>query len=154
MSTLIPTSRERLFLRAIAAPNPGALPGEEGWWSADELRTTALFPDFRGADVMSLAGFGKSCARKGMTERRHIGPRGHGWTEWRITSYGRGLVADSCIGGGLPWTIRALVPTCPACLATRPDLAVPLLNGSVPDEIPAHPLPGFIPQAATAGGSP
>jgi len=151
MADMTPTSRERQFLRAIAAVNPHRAAGEEAWWSADDLRTTSLFPDFRDAPVLALAGFGKSCARKGMAVRRHIGTRGHGWTEWRITSYGRGLVSDSCIGGGLPWSIRAMTPTCPACLTTRPDLAVPLLNGTAPDEIPAHPLPGH--ETTATGGT-
>ena len=144
MSNMTPTSRERLFLRAIAAVNPHRADGDECWWSADQLRTTPLFPDFRSAGVMTLAGFGKSCATKGMVIRRHIGPRGHGWTEWRITSYGRGLVTDSCIGGGLLWETTDPF-RCPACQASYGELAVILQAELSPAEIPAHPLPGYAP---------
>jgi hypothetical protein len=135
------TPLERRFLRGIAAVNSLARQrGEEGWWSPDELRITALFPDFRHATVMSLAGLGRSCVRKKMAVSRQIGTRGHGWTEYQITGLGRGLVADSCIGGGLRWTIAAEVPVCPACRSSSQELSLP---GPVPAEVPAHALPGY-----------
>jgi hypothetical protein len=141
----LPTPRERQFLRAVAAVNPlSRRRGEECWWSANDLRMTALFPDFQFARNLSLGALGRSCTLKGMTTTRRIGGS-HGWAEFRITSYGRGLVADSCIGGGLNWQIRAGVPTCPACLTTAPELAMSLLKGTVPAEIPAHSLPDYLP---------
>lgn len=139
-----PTSRERAFLRAIAAVNPAPLqPGESEWWSATDLQHTPLFPDFRHAEVMPIAGLGKSCTRKGLAVSRHIGTRGHGWTEWRVSSYGRGLVSDSCIGGGLRWE-RGL---CPACRATPAMLGID--GAHIQIEIPAHPLPGHDQATAT-----
>lgn len=141
-----PTTRERAFLRAIAAVNPDAFPGHKEWWSADHLRSTALFPDFRNTPVLQIGGLGKSCTRRGMAVRRYVGTRGHGWAEWRISSYGRGLVSDSCIGGGLPWKVPDDgPPSCPACNAPAGGLPAP----AAPFEVPAHPLPGH---AATATG--
>jgi hypothetical protein len=148
---MTPTSRERMFLRAIAAPNSHKRTGEEAWWSVDDLRTTTLFPDFRGGPdtTMVIAGIAKSCVRKGMAESRRIGT--HGWTEWRVTSFGRGCVSDSCIGGGLPW--KTTDPfRCPACQATAPELATLLGAELSPAEIPAHPLPGYAPTENSAPG--
>ena len=154
MTNLTPTPRERAFLRAIAAVNPNRPPGEECWWSARDLRHTPLFPDFRFLSVLQVAGLGKSCTRKGMAVSRHIGTRGHGWTEWRISSYGRGLVSDSCIGGGLPWDTTGPYPVaaCPACRVSSARLSVILQAELSPAEVPAHPLPGYRPDQTTAAG--
>ena len=160
MTAIKPTAKERQFLRGIACPNPSARRGEEDWWSASGLRTTALFPDFRSQPVSSLAALGRSLTRKGLVRSRQIGTRGHGWAEWRITSMGRGLVADSCIGGGLPWRtsdgagpdVRA---ECPACRASNDELGVPRpvrepVHARWRGEVPAHSLPGYAPAANPA----
>jgi hypothetical protein len=157
-----PTANERRFLRGIAAVNPAARRGEENWWSPDGLRTTALFPDFRNAHVLSLAALGRSCTSKGLAVSRKIGKTGHGWTEYRVTSFGRGAVADSCIGGGLPWrTGNGAGPDvrveCPACRASYGEIGVPRpvrepVLARWRGEVPAHPLPGYTPASVRTGG--
>jgi hypothetical protein len=146
MGSSQPTAGERRFLRALAAVNPHARrPGDEDWWSPYDLQHTALFPDFRDSAVLSLAATGRSCVTKGLAASRRIGTRGHGWTEHRATSYGRGLVADSCIGGGLRWAVSgAREPACPACLTSAIALGVQL---PAPGTVPAHSLPGYAPPA-------
>jgi hypothetical protein len=161
-SNFRPTANERRFLRGITAANPSARRGEEDWWSPADLLSTALFPDFRNAHVLSLAALGRSCARKGMAASRKIGALGHGWTEYRVTSYGRVEVADSCIGGGLPWrTGRGAGPDlrveCPACRANYDEMGVPRpvrepVQARWRGEVPAHPLPGYAPPSIRTGG--
>lgn len=144
-----PTPNERQFLRAIAAGNPSARRGEESWWSPDGLRITALFPDFRNTAKLTLVSLGRSCARKGLAVSRRIGTRGHGWTEYQVSSYGRGQVADSCIGGGLAWVTNGTgEPACPACQVSANALG---LVFPPPPEIPVHALPGYAPVTAAAG---
>jgi len=158
-----PTANERRFLRGIAAANPGARHlGEEDWWSPDDLRSTALFPDFRNAHVLSLAALGRSCTSKGLAASRKIGRTGHGWTEYRVTSYGRGQVADSCIGGGLPWRTGSgagpgVRVECPACHTNYDEMGVPRpvrepVQARWHGDVPAHPLPGYAPPSRQATG--
>lgn len=155
--SVTPTARERQFLRAIAAPsrNAGKRPENQDWWSARDLQHTPLHADFRSTTVLTITALARSCVSRGFADSRRIGTRGHGWTEYRITSFGRGLVADSCIGGGLPWpTSRSWPeprPVCPACGATMAGLGI---TGPLPAEIPAHPLPGYLPGTTTPGGNP
>lgn len=148
MSAMTPSPLERRFLRAVAAVNPHARQGETGdWWSAYDLQSTALFTDFRLTATLSLAALGRSTAAKGFVRTRRIGTRGHGWTEYRITGYGRGLVADSCIGGGLLWRRDdARVLICPACCTPA---SVILAAHTAEGPIPAHPLPGYAPGQET-----
>lgn len=143
MTGTTPTPLERRFLRGVAAINPKS--EYEGiWWSARGLRSTTVFGDFRDTSAASLAALGRACLAKGLVRTRYIGAPGHGWTEYQATSYGRGQVADSCIGGGLAWITYAGARICPAC--RTPASEIPR---SLPawDTIPAHPLPGYQPQA-------
>lgn len=147
MSTT-PTQLERAFLRALAAINPDARPGADGnWWSAYDLQHTVLFRDFAGKTTLQIAALGRSTVAKGLAVRNQVGgsTHRHGWAEYRITSYGRGMVADSCIGGGLRWPVPKTdgeLPACPACHATYLDLG---LTDWPTEPIPAHPLPGYAP---------
>jgi hypothetical protein len=146
MAKLSPTSNQRLFLRAIAAFNPE---DREGWWASADIPAT--FPaDFRSRTVQSISATGRQCVAQGYAESRTVGPLRHCWTEYRIRALGRGLISDSCIGGGLKWARIDRVPRCPACLATPAELAAAgakVVRG-VP-EIPAHPLPGHFPLSQT-----
>jgi hypothetical protein len=155
MAKLSPTSNQRLFLRAIAAFNPE---DREGWWASADIRAT--FPaDFRGRTVQSISATGRQCVAQGYAESRTVGPLRHCWTEYRIRALGRGLISDSCIGGGLKWARIDRVPRCPACLATPADLAAAATPAELAaagakvvrgvPEIPAHPLPGHFPLSQT-----
>ena len=94
MSRVTASESDLILLRALALPTQRQDPDYAGWWSASDLRgDPRTFRTFGHLTVRQISGRAVSLTRKGMARTRVIGGS-HGWAEYRITSYGLGLISE------------------------------------------------------------